>query len=561
MLTDLLARRRPELRPLPAWAWIALATLVLRLWGLAHGLPDAPHPDEPMIVRRALRFGGGDLNPHFFYYPSFSMYLFFAADGMFYILGLLTGRFTGTESFALSFVRDPTAIYLLARFLSAAADAGTAALTAAVGARLFSPAAGAAAGLLWAVFPPALDYAQLAKPDAAAVFLGLAAFAVLSRGRGWRSSLAAGLLWGLAVSTKYNAAILAPASLFWMASSPGGSSSRGRRAAAFLAAGGAGFFLGTPYALLDAPAFWHDFREQTAIMAAGVTGLGEAPRGWLIYLKALLSPGGSPVLGFMTVTGLILMWRSPSRATRTSCLVLGTFFLALAPSRIASPHYLLPALPFLFWLAGGGVAILARRLGRPAGAILLLCAAAPLLWGTAEHLWLVGHADSRLLARAWIERNIPAGSGVLTDASGPQLWMERGQIQNLLARAGQTGNVKADLFALQLKAHPGGGYRVYLTEQPVMVTPPDLLKKSREVQDLLPIDRGVAAVRSMGVGYVVTAGERQGFRDPEMRKRYPAQADFYDELDRSARRVAHVPAGPWIRPGPTVSVYDLAAPP
>lgn len=136
--------------------------------------------------------------------------------------------------------------------------------------------------------------------------------------------------------------------------------------------------------------------------------------------------------------------------------------------------------------------------------------------------------------------------------------MERAQIADLLERARQAGHVKADLFALQLKGHPGGGYRTYLTEQPVMVTPPDLLRKSRAVQDLLPIDRGLASVRAAGVRYVVTAGEREAFAAPAQRERYPAHAAFYDELDRSATRIARVETGRWVRPGPPVSVYDLA---
>lgn len=361
----------------PAWAWIGLAALAVRAWGLAQGLPDAPHPDEPILVRRALRFGGGDLNPHFFYYPSFAMYLSFIGDGLWYLIGRLTGRFDGAEAFAVAFVRDPTPVYLLSRSISAAADAGTAALLTSLGGRFFGPLAGAAAGCLWALFPAALEYAQLAKPDAVAAFLGVAAFALLVRGSGARAALAAGLAWGLAGSTKYNAVLLGPAFLLWVWLAGDERPARVRAAAGFLAAGALGFLLGTPFALLDAATFLHDFREQAAIMGSGVTGLAGGPRGWVSCLGALLAPGGSPAVGLLSAAGLAAAARGSRRVAATVGLGLLTFYLALAPNRIVSPHYLLPVFPLQLLAAGAGCREIARRFGRPAVAAALALAAAP----------------------------------------------------------------------------------------------------------------------------------------------------------------------------------------
>src|SRR5438093_3570673 len=49
--------------------------LLARVWSVSYGLPDLYHPDEPRIVERAVRFHAGDLNPHFFNWPSLYMYL------------------------------------------------------------------------------------------------------------------------------------------------------------------------------------------------------------------------------------------------------------------------------------------------------------------------------------------------------------------------------------------------------------------------------------------------------------------------------------------------------
>ncbi|MCH8813422.1 MAG: hypothetical protein IID07_16485, partial [Gemmatimonadetes bacterium] len=56
-------------------AVLALAFL-LRVWGIGFGVPDVEaRPDEALVVGMAVRFLSGDLNPHYFQYPSFFLYL------------------------------------------------------------------------------------------------------------------------------------------------------------------------------------------------------------------------------------------------------------------------------------------------------------------------------------------------------------------------------------------------------------------------------------------------------------------------------------------------------
>ncbi len=48
----------------------------LRFWSVRFGLPhDLARPDEEKIVTAALGILGGDLNPHFFLYPSLFIYV------------------------------------------------------------------------------------------------------------------------------------------------------------------------------------------------------------------------------------------------------------------------------------------------------------------------------------------------------------------------------------------------------------------------------------------------------------------------------------------------------
>src|SRR5262245_29910719 len=59
--------------------WLALIAIValalaLRLWSLGCGLPEWYHPDEPWKARIVVRMAHGELEPEYFYHPSFMLY-------------------------------------------------------------------------------------------------------------------------------------------------------------------------------------------------------------------------------------------------------------------------------------------------------------------------------------------------------------------------------------------------------------------------------------------------------------------------------------------------------
>jgi hypothetical protein len=81
-------RGNPRLRF--ALGTIAVAALALRLAGTQWGKPYAYHFDEPFIVKPALRIAdSGDLNPHFFRYPSLLIYVEAAIARANHVLGAM----------------------------------------------------------------------------------------------------------------------------------------------------------------------------------------------------------------------------------------------------------------------------------------------------------------------------------------------------------------------------------------------------------------------------------------------------------------------------------------
>ena len=89
--------------------------------GHRFGIPhiDA-RPDEIEVVGRAVRLLSGDLNPHFFHYPSFFFYLVGAVVAAWTGIAVLTG---GTvEEVLTAAAVDPSQFILMARWLSALAE-------------------------------------------------------------------------------------------------------------------------------------------------------------------------------------------------------------------------------------------------------------------------------------------------------------------------------------------------------------------------------------------------------------------------------------------------------
>src|SRR4051812_37557374 len=79
------------------WILVAAVTAIglsLRWYGAWFGWPHVLHPDEPHVVATAVRFLNTqqfDLNPHFFQYPAFFMYLTAAT----FALGATVGSWFG----------------------------------------------------------------------------------------------------------------------------------------------------------------------------------------------------------------------------------------------------------------------------------------------------------------------------------------------------------------------------------------------------------------------------------------------------------------------------------
>ena len=153
---------------------IILLGSALRLWGISHGYPYSYYPDEAHFVKRALAFGSGDLNPHWFHKPAFLMYLLFFEYGIFYLAGELVSLWHGVENFAVFYMKNPGPFYLIGRITVSAFSAGIVFLTYLVARRLFNRNTGVLAALLIALSFGHVMVSKDVKADIPCAFFTLA---------------------------------------------------------------------------------------------------------------------------------------------------------------------------------------------------------------------------------------------------------------------------------------------------------------------------------------------------------------------------------------------------
>jgi Dolichyl-phosphate-mannose-protein mannosyltransferase len=162
----------------------------------------------------------GNLRPGFFNYPSLFMYALGIADAGYCAAAVLSGTHPSIEACAASWRTGWEPFFLIARLVSAAAGIATVLLVYVLGTRLFDNRTGLASAAFLSVVPLHVRDSHFGVTDVSmtmllmlAVVLLVAAHDRASEAPGsLRRFAGAGLVAGLATSTKYNALLLvAPA--------------------------------------------------------------------------------------------------------------------------------------------------------------------------------------------------------------------------------------------------------------------------------------------------------------------------------------------------------------
>jgi len=544
--------------------------LALRLWGIHYGLPWLFYfHDEPQVVLRALRFGTGDLNPHFFIWPgTLLLYLAFLAYGGLYAFGMLAGWWRGATAFAAAYFQDPTAFYLLARLESVAFGVWGVWLAIQLGRVAGSPAVGLAAGLGLALNAAHGHYSHLAHPVTAMTaftLLGLVCAVRVAQGAAPRTLHLGAIAAGLGASAQYHGALvvvpLGVAALYRVFEPAPGGGARWIRHGLIAAAVAAGtFLLVCPYALLD----FHTFRGDLAWITAKTGGeLAGAAAGGRSGVAAFVGASLLPALGLpLAIVAALGCARGLLRRRRAAIVLIAftTAYLLLASrSAVQIDRYSIPLVGVALVLAADALEASFGRLRVPAGAmawlvpagVLLLCA--PRAVELVETDYTMTRDDTRVESKRWFEAHGTPDDRVVIDMSkfwnsaSPPLAENRERIEERLAQiargvsgAGHSA-AYADYYRFQLD-HP---------RQPAYyLRGTDLGNEARSLEEY----------RREGFRWAIVSDEAVRLQEGRAARGDSTGIAYYRALEREAARVAEFRPERWKRRGPAIRIYRLDLP-
>lgn len=553
---------------------IVVGALALRLWGIAFGLPYDLTADEPHQIVQALKVGTGEGGPLVRMWHTIGKsgldYLLFGEYSLLFAFWWLIGRVDGPRAFALQYLINPTAFYLVGRITVALLGALTSLAVFLAGRRMYDARVGLGAALIAAVAYSHIAASHIINvhiPMAFALWTGVAAYCSYEATGHRRQLVVSGLFCGAAVALAYSAAVgLAMLVAARLTSSGQDERLRARlRDATILSAAAlVSIALMSPDLLTGAALLIRNF---TALSASSPQGPGDIDvRGaidsvtilrqqdWAGFAQLLLKPDTL----VMTIAALCGAVAGLLKRERWTVLLAGTtaavVVILSASNRGLSEMYLLPVLPAIWLLSSRGVAALAGHRSALRVAGLVAVTATPLFFAVRENMMLV-KPDTRVLAKQWIEANVPPGSTILMDGmrfrfvQGVPLNGDKATVARRLADLEKS---ELTLSRQMLSLYQEAAERASIDGGPAY----DLHSTvyGLEVDDL---DQYVRAC----VPYVVVSSfnEKRYLTDAASRL-HPKSARFYRDIKTDPRFQVVYEVGPvmWHQLGPTITVYKVS---
>lgn len=397
---------------------------VLRFWALSQGIGFNPGVDEPEVMDRAVRMiRTGDLNPHFFDYPSLYIYVEAAVAVLRFMVGAMQGKWSALQQAP---VDD---FYLWGRAVTALLGTATVWVVYRAGLRWGSQTALLAAVLI-AVMPMHVRESHYVLTDVPATFVVMVTFLLSLRAHEQQTPGAfalAGAAAGLAGALKYNGVLAVAMPIVACAMTP---RLRGSRLTALLLIAAAmigAFLIGSPYTLFDLPTFLNQFARLSSEYRMPPTTPDPL---WLVYLKhlriALQWPGSLLVIGGFAV-GFWHIGRGPARVRWVLAAIFPIiYFWFVSQQTIVFARYLLPMVPFLSLLAAAAVvaAVAAMRRTRVPVRVrqvltlaLTVIAIGPPAYTAINYDANAAKTWTQGLAYDWIRRELPPGTTIRLEGS------------------------------------------------------------------------------------------------------------------------------------------------
>jgi hypothetical protein len=403
---------------------IIIVAGLVRYWGIAFCLPNTECSiEEKIIINIATQFGSGDLNPHFFFYPTLYMYALFFLDTGYFLLGRIIGKYTSVVDFITEFAVNPSNFYIISRGFAALLGTATVYIVYKIAIRLFDKKTAIISSLFLALAYSHVRQSHLGTTDIPMVFLVCVSLLFIIKSyedKTLKSYIGAGIFAGLATSTKYFAFPL-PVSMFvvhflniYDINGKKLTLFFDKKMLFFFSAFLIAFLLGTPFALLDFPDFISFLKHQNKLMESpwGIN-LG---KGWWYHMRYSLFYGLGWPLFFASLMGILISIKIDRRKTIILCSFPLVYYFIAGKIYWVFIRYSLPLIPF-FCITGAVFAgSISEKFKHPFNKILTflipLLIVSPSTYNIIRSNDLLTRKDNRLIVAEWINKSIPAGSSI-----------------------------------------------------------------------------------------------------------------------------------------------------
>lgn len=415
-------------------AVILILAFAIRFRGLPFGLPLETHPDEPRVVNSALRIvQSGEMNPHFFDYPS--MYIYMQA-----------ALFKVTKSISYGTNGDYKSIkpllYSRGRLMTVFISMGTIFVVFLLCRMFFgSTAALAAASFL------AFSYNHIANSFLITVDSPMTFFVLMSifmsvllqvKGPAWKFYIWNSIFIGFAVGCKYTAVFAALPFFFahFAVSSFSFKKIFNRKGFIAILLMIVAFLITTPYSILDYHTFQQHLNNDLSSYAGGLPGSEmESRLSYGPYFSYLVDGFGVIPLLFALGGGLVMLFYHRKYDKKMGFLLLifpVFFFLFIGGFRLSFMRNLMPILPFLSIFAGVSIKTVwdmavppssnskrtTQALWFPVAALVIALG----LYGmiqqggkAVKYVRTITLPDTRSMCKDWIEKHLPPGARIILD--------------------------------------------------------------------------------------------------------------------------------------------------
>ncbi len=425
-------------------SFITLLAALLRLYGITWDQGFNLHPDERAIILFSLPLHfptslhqflspASPLNPHFFAYGSFPLYLLKAV--------------AATVTFFTTYPIGYGNIAIIGRLISALCDVATLIVVFFLGKKLFSETVGLIAALCYALATFPIQVSHFYAVDTVLTFfMTLTLFVVILfyQHPSSKKALLIGFLLGIGVATKDSAlALLAPIGFALIADFLFVLFQQNRLAYVkhlcvhFLlysmiicVAAFSTFLFFEPYAFIDFATFWMQTLQQAQMTHDAfafpytLQYVGKIP--YVYELQNIFFWGLGPVISTFGFIGLFLVGifiykksKKQKWAEETILLVFFfSYFLVVGKFAIGFMRYMLPAYPILTLFAGVAIAHLFSFLKKKNYWILpgaYVCLFILISYWAFSFMHIYTQPNTRVQATTWILTHIPPGSAIAVE--------------------------------------------------------------------------------------------------------------------------------------------------